>query len=337
MLLACASGASTTPAAPVEARQTEQGHLLLFPVGDAASLLGRPVHPTEGGAWTIGDGRLPGCEVSVAERPARFEAQRRVTLRSLVAASAGFSRLLGFAATHGTEIESVVLAKNSTILTADLRGECGPLVVDQVFVGSGRRRLVRGRETSGAATVAAIDVAGAAADSESIVDSVEWGDEQAWAFTFRERAAVEALSLEIVVPPRLAEGELVSVRFQTTRPAFLVVYFIDEAGDATLLWPSDEEPAPRAEPGRPAVLPSEREVAEGIRLRAALAAPGRPTRETLVAYALAERADFDALQPRGADRVKGADLAAALTLKLQAIPMSRWARGVAGYVIEPRR
>ena len=108
-------------------------------------------------------------------------------------------------------------------------------------------------------------------------------------------------------------------------------------GKADVLWPSAEEPAPRVAPNGSAVLPSPRETAAGIRIRAALAKPGTPSRETLVVYGFSNEADFERLKPAaGAASADGAAYAADLTSKLQTLPLSRWSRSVVSYVIEPR-
>jgi hypothetical protein len=119
---------------------------------------------------------------------------------------------------------------------------------------------------------------------------------------------------------------------------WLVVYYLDAEQHADVLWPSNEEPEPQAAPNAPAVLPSARERRQGFKLRAALGKPGSRARETLVVYGFVDKRDFDALKPAaGATSEDGAAYAADLTKKLQSVAMSRWARAVAGYVIEPRK
>jgi hypothetical protein len=173
---------------------------------------------------------------------------------------------------------------------------------------------------------------------QSQSDALSWSEDQAYGFSVHENAKVEPLEVRVSVSSILDEGQNVTARFEVARQAWFVVYYIDGAGHADVLWPSNEEPAPSAAAGAPAVLPSERERAQGIHYRATLLHPGQPSRETLVVYALGDRRDFDALKPAaGGENADGPAYAAELTRKLQGVPMSRWSRAVVGYVIQPKK
>ncbi|MBI4701468.1 MAG: hypothetical protein HY744_09960 [Deltaproteobacteria bacterium] len=149
-------------------------------------------------------------------------------------------------------------------------------------------------------------------------------------------AKVEALKLSIEPPSEIVEGDLIAVRFRTNKPAWLVVYYLEDGGPGMVIWPSPEEPEPQVTPAAPAVLPSVAELARGIKLQAQLRVPGKPQREALVAYAFAEKADFDRLKPAiGAQSDDGRKLEAQLKGSIEQLPLSRWTREMVYYVIEP--
>lgn len=337
--ISCASPpVPSAPVAPAETRATGEGYLLAFPVLDAESLLGRPVHATGNGAWTIADKRLPGCDVRANRAAASFKSKRRVALHTMASISAGFSKVLGLEASHGTDLVSDIAVDNSGILEADTRGTCGDVVVDKVFVGHGSRTLLREAKANvgGAAESHTIALSGSYDSANRVVDSTEWADDQAYAFTFRSNPNAESLSLSVDLAPTLQQGEEVKVSFTTNRPAYLTVYYLEADGSGDVLWPSREEPEPRAEPGTAAHLPSPREVAAGVRIVATLHDPKIEARETLVVYAFTDLEDFRKLRPEvGGTAKDGASYAAMLTEKLQSVPLSRWARVVAGYTILP--
>lgn len=328
------------PAAPAEAHATGEGFLLAFPVADAESLLGRPVHTTGDGAWTIADQRLPGCEVRAQRAAASFKSKRRVALHTMASISAGFSKVLGLEASHGTDVMSDIAVDNSGIIEADTRGACGDVVVDKVFVGHGSRTLLReaAANVGGAAESHTIALSGSYDSASQVIDSTEWMDDQAYAFTFRSNPASASLALTVELPATLTRGEEVHATFSTNRPAYLSVFYLEADGSGDVLWPSREEPEPRSSPGTPAHLPSEREVASGVRIRATLRDPNVEARETLVVYAFSELEDYRKLRPEvGGTAKDGASYAALLTDKLQSVPLSRWARAVVGYTIRPAR
>jgi hypothetical protein len=254
----------------------------------------------------------------------------------------GYAKLLSLEAKFGRESTFRVDVDNTATLTADLGGACGDLVVDKVFVGRGHRRVAASAQAGGGAQVAVgmVQAAPAVDTAQSRDDAIDWSDDQAYAFTVRENAAnakAEPLLMQVSVPSILDDGDEVEVQFESRKPAWLVVYYVDGTGHADVLWPSNEEPEPYVAPGHPAVLPSARERAKGFHIKAGLLKPGEPSRETLVVYGFSDKRDFDIRKPSaGAENADGASYAAALTRDLQNVPMNRWARAVVGYVIQPR-
>jgi Domain of unknown function (DUF4384) len=324
--------------APLEARETEQAHLLLFPEADAESLLGRAIQRSADGSWTMADARAPGCEVAVRREKAAFHTARKLDAHSMTSVAAGYAKLVSLEARFGRQNTADIDVDNVEIVRADMRGPCGEVVVDVVFVGHGRRNIAARAQVGGKADlhVGVVEASPGVDAARSQSDSISWTDDEAYGYSVRENAKVEPLEIRASVPSILDEGQDVTARFEAARPAWLVVYSIDAAGHAGVLWPSNEEPEPSVGPGAPATLPSERERAQGIRYRATLSKPGEATRETLVVYAFADRRDFDAMKPAaGGESADGAGYAAELTRKLQSVPMSRWSRAVYGYVIQP--
>lgn len=340
--LASCSGPSLTPSLPKPPKETksiEQAHLLLFPIAEAEALLGRSVHTSEDGAWTIADTRSPGCEVEVRRKDAVYSSRREVELDSRTTLSAGYAKLIGFQARFGSANRADIDITNSAILEADIRGSCGDVIVDKIFVGRGKRSLLARAGAEGSLDLAfgPLTPGGSVERGSRLLDTTAWETDQAYGFTFKKIERAEPLHLEVTLPDRVTEGDKVELRFETSRPAWLVVYYLDETGEGQVLWPSSEERAPFAEPGKPAVLPSPSEREAGVAIQATLLTPGKPTRETLVVYAFAERGDFERLKPEvGGAQPDGAAYAAELSRALSDVPISRWSRKIVGYEIRPR-
>lgn len=324
--------------APKQSMETDQAHLLLFPQSDAASLLGRAVHVTGDGGWTIADARAPGCEVAVREEAARYHTARQVDMHSMTSLAGGYAKFVSIEATFGKANTADIDITNTKILHADMRGACGDLVVDTVFVGHGKRTITASAQTSAKAdvNVGVVSASPATDNGSKLVDAIDWQNDQAYGFTYSKVTKDEPLEIGVELPSQVGEGDRVEVHFTSKRPAYLVVYYLS-GGKADVLWPSNEEPEPMVAPDKPAVLPSERETAAGFHIQAALAKPGEPSRETLVVYGFAEKADFDQMKPAaGGSDDDGPAYAAALTEKLQQIPLSRWSRVQVSYVIQPK-
>jgi len=300
-------------------------------------MLGRAVQQTPDGVWTIADARAPGCEVQVHRTEARFNTTRRVDVRDLTEVAAGFGRMIGLEARFGRVHQAQIAIENEEILSADLDGPCGDVVVGRVFVGTGKRSLLASTVVGGGVGLGAVGPSASTEASTTVVDSTSWSDPQAYGFEPKKAGTSESLQLHAELPSVVHEGDEVSIRFESNQRAYLVVYYLDASGKGEVLWPSNEEPAPVVEPDRPVVLPSDKERAAGFAIQAALLEPGKPSRELLVAYAFSDKADFDRLRPEvGGNASDGAAYAAELTRKLQDIPIRRWSRAVIGYVIMPK-
>lgn len=294
---------------------------------------------TEDGAWSIGDARGPKCEVQMRREPSSYHVRRRVKLKSLTAVAGSFGKLLGIEAGFGSATEADIDIQNSAVLKADTRGDCDQVFVDRVFVGKGRRKLLASADARAKASLAVTGAPSAGVDASSvIVDETAWDTEQAYAFTYRAAGSDDAaVNLSVSVPAGVEDGQELSLRIEADQEAFLVVYYRDADGKGQVLWPSAQESAPLVAPGKPIFLPSERERRDGVRLMATLREPDKAARETLVVYALRDRADYMRVRPSpNAEFADGAMAAAELTGKIDELPLSRWSRSVQSYVIRPK-
>lgn len=188
------------------------------------------------------------CEVSAHSEPSRFRATRTVQTRSLAVVSAGYARIVGLEVKVGQSTSTDIAVENSAVLWGDMRGTFGKWVIDTVFVGRGRRRVLASAEAGGEGKVG-VGVIGASAATHSdqaVVDELEWTDDQAYGFSFRKAVEEEPLDVRVDMPSAVVEGS--------------EIQYIDSAGKAEVLWPSDEEPEPRVTPSAPAVLPSTRDL-----------------------------------------------------------------------------
>ncbi len=343
MTLLCsvsACGGSREPAALPSAPAPVQGRLLAFPHADAEGLLGRAVTP-EGGGFRIAESRAPGCEVLVRRTKAQFNARRESSISELASVGAGYQQLVALQAKYGKQTQASLELENSEILEADLRGPCTGTVITKIFVGRGKRRLFAASQTAASAQVAGpVKVSPEVASSSDNLDEIAWVADEAYAFDVRElgSAAEEALQVDVRLPSIVSEGEEIEVAFESARDAYLVVLYVDSDGKGEVLWPSNEEPAPKVPAGRRVVLPSAAEKAAGIHIRPTLAKPGVQAREQLFVYAFADRRDFDLAKPSaGTSAADGMKYADELVKKLAHVPASRWSRTVLGYTIQPKK
>lgn len=304
-------------------------HLLLFPVADAEQLLGREVQLSADGGWTIAGSRAPGCEVRPSRMRAEFSRTYRADLDRVASLAAGYGQHLGIAADYGTSVVADVEIRNAEVLTADFRGDCGTHVIDSVFVGAGRRRLERSKRAGieAGANVHAVPVRAGVGSAAQVAAELSWSAPQAYAFTFADAGAAEAVRIDVEMPRRVETGERFSLEVTTTHDAQLIVYFVEADGRGGVLFPSVEHTDMRVQAGATRVLPA---------IEASLRAPDRAATETLVVYALTDPRDFERLSPPPGDHSEaGSEYAARLTESLADVPMRRWSRTTVRYVIEP--
>jgi hypothetical protein len=329
----------TSEPLPDDAKRIEQANLLATPVADAEALLGREVHTTEDGNWTIADNRRPGCTVKVKRVPAAFEVEKRIDLSNVTSLAAGFRELVRASAKYGEAEKIDIAVKNKELLEAErVDGECGELVVSQVLVGRGKRTFLRKKDVAGevSGSIGGLTPTVGHSASGELSDTLEWESDQAYGFNYTEAAKHASLGLKLAMPSIVDHGQELNIELTTNRKAWLVVFYVDANGEGAVLWPSAEEPEATAEPGKPATLPSATEKAAGIALEARVAEEGKPSRETLVAYAFENKADFDRVKPAaGASDTDGPALAADLTKKIEELPASSWSRAMVHYVIRP--
>lgn len=308
-------------------------HFLLEPTGDAESLLGRQVQVSSKGAWTIADERAPGCEVRVKRSASKYKKKYRVGLGDLTAFSGGYADMLRLEARYGRSVEAEFEIANAETLTADIEGPCGDVIVKSVRVGSGFRRMVRKASGSakGRAGKGPLGLEGGREAETEALDSMEWGDPQAYAFAYDRVAKQKSFSFELSVPDKLTEGDPVRFQFEASQTAYLIIYVLEESGAGGVLYPNGTLALPVVEPKAPLILPTPE---QGI--QAQLRDPKTPARETLVVYAFTQREDFDRLKPSAIGEGDAVEYAAKLTAALAQVPISRWARATATYEIVPK-
>ncbi len=150
-------------------------------------------------------------------------------------------------------------------------------------------------------------------------------------------ADADALEVSVQVPSIMQEGDDLRIVFESAKPAWLVVYYVDADGRGDVLWPSNEEPAPKVGPGKPTELPLHAERTAGIRIRPATAKAVQNARESLVVYAFGDKRDFDVMKPSaGGSSADGIAYADELQKRLRDATASRWSRTRATYTIQAK-
>lgn len=310
-------------------------HFLLEPTAEAEELLGRAVHVSKSGGWTIADERAPGCQVRVKRSQAEYEKSYRIGLGDMTAMSGGYTDLLKLEARYGRSVEAAMKIQNLETLTADTEGPCGEVIVKSVRIGTGERRLVRKAEgaVKGSAGKGAAMVSGGREGATDVADEMKWSSPQAYAFAYERSTQSKAFNFEADVAPSIEDGTEVRLMFNTNTDAYLVIFFLEESGAGTVLYPHSGLPVVKIKAGETLTLPTAGEQ----EIKATLRDPKTPARETLVVYAFTTREDFDQFKPavigEGDDAVT---YAAALTKALSSVPISRWARTTISYEIQPK-
>lgn len=308
-------------------------HFLLEPTADAESLLGRRVQVSASGSWTIADDREPGCEVNVRRSGSKFKKKYRVGLSDLTAFSGGYKEMLSLEARYGRSVEAEYEIANLETLTADVKGPCGEVIVKSVRVGSGYRKLVRKAEGSakGRAGKGPIGAEGGREGASEALDSMEWEDPQAYAFSYDHVAQSKQLDFHVTLPPKFSDGETINIAFDASETAYVIVIALEESGAGGVLYPSTEVPIPELRGKKTLVLPGPNEPA----IKAQLRDPNTPARETLVVYALTSKDDFERFSPQAMGVSDGMQYAQKLEAAIAKVPISRWARATLTYDIVP--
>lgn len=311
-----------------------QTHFLLEPNADAEDLLGRAVHVTSRGGWTIADERAPGCSVRARRTVADYEKSYRIELGDMTAMSGGYRELVKLEARYGRSVEAAMKVHNLETLTADVEGPCGEVIVKSVQVGTGERTLVRKAEGAAKGRVGKgpIGVEGGREAATDATDEIRWSSPQAYAFTYDQVPQRKVFEIDADIPDKVEDGQKILLRFTSDADAYLVVYYIDAGGRGVVLYPSDVAPLPRIKAGETLVLPP----SGTMDLQAQLADPKVGTRDTVVIYAFASRADFDRFKPGALDSGDTLEYSAELTKALSSLPISRWDRHVASIEICPK-
>mgnify|MGYP000614948048 CR=1 FL=1 len=310
-------------------------HFLIEPSADAEDLLGRAVHVTSKGGWTIADERAPGCSVRVKRSSAEYEKSYKISLNDMTAMSGGYSELLKLEARYGRSVEAAMKIQNVETLTADTEGPCGEVIVKSVRVGTGERRLQRKAEAgaSGKLGKGPVAVEGGREGATDIADEIKWSTPQAYAFTYDAPSARKVFEIDVDVPATVENGDRFRVKFKSENDAYLIVYYLDQNGAGTVLFPAEKVPVPMVKGGNTLTLPPK----DVVDLQAQLIDPKVGTQDTLIVYAFAERGDFDRFKPEAMGGAQDAvTYAAELTRALSSVPISRWDRHTVSIAIQPK-
>lgn len=310
-------------------------HFLLEPTSEGEELLGRAVHVSSSGGWTIADERAPGCQVRVKRSTADYEKSYRIGLGDMTAMSGGYTDLLKLEARYGRSVEAAMKIQNLETLTADTEGPCGEVIVKSVRIGTGERRLVRKAEANakGNFGTGAVKVGGGREAATDVADEIKWSSPQAYAFTYEQSAQRKVFDFHANAAPSIKDGEKVHLEFSASDDAYLVIYYLEESGAGMVLYPTPQMPVVKVKAGQTLELPTAEEKA----IEAQLRDPKTPARETLVVYAFTTREDFDQFKPAAIGEGDNAvNYAATLTKALSGVPISRWARATISYEITPK-
>jgi len=309
-------------------------HFLLEPTGDAEDLLGRAVHVSSAGGWTIADERAPGCQVRVKRTSADYEKSYRIGLGDMTSMSGGYMEFLKLEARYGRSVEAEMKIHNLETLTADAEGDCGEVIVKSVRIGTGERRLMRKAEGTAKGRVGKgpVGIEGGREALTDAEDKIKWSTPQAYAFTYEQPAHRKVFAIDTDIPGSLRDGQSFALRFTSAVDAYLVIYYLEENGEGAVLFPDAGLPVPMTEAGKTLVLPPPGQTP----LQAQLRDPTIPERGTVVVYAFAERSDFDRFRPAALTSSSDAlAYVAALTQSLSTIPISRWDRHTVMIEITP--
>jgi Domain of unknown function (DUF4384) len=336
LLVGC-SGSAPDLIRPERPRsELRQANVLLRPVPGGTELLGRAVTAGGDGSLRIAPERTPGCRVELTHTPSTARERSRVQVRSVAALDADYMALVGLGLGVSQIAQVELDVAQSEVVSASLAGPCGANVITTVYIGRGSQSFF-GSGAAHARVAAGGRGLGVNAGGESEVqigDAIVWDTPSAYAYEYRALAGGESIALQADLPSQVRSGDLLDVSFEANRAAYLIVFSVDDAGEKQLLWPSNEEPNPRAAPGAPAHLPSSPERERGYRYRLALpAGRSEPAHEALLVFAFAEKGDFDLVHPQALGG--GPAYAAALDERLAQIPVSRWSRFVFGYTLLP--
>jgi len=310
-------------------------HFLIEPSADAEDLLGRAVHVTSKGSWTIADERAPGCSVRVKRSAAEYEKSYKINLGDMTAMSGGYGELLKLEAKYGRSVEAAMKVQNVETLTADTEGDCGEVIVKSVRVGTGERRLQRKAEGSvkGKAGKGPIGAEAGREGVTEVADEIKWSSPQAYAFTYDAPSVRKVFEIDVEIPQKVTDGDRIRMILKSDADAYLVVYYLDATGAGMVLFPQEAIPVPMVKGGEAFTLPHKD--VKDILVR--LADPKVGTQDTLVIYAFAARGDFDRFKPSAMGVTNDAiAYVAELTKALSSIPISRWDRQTVTIEIQPK-
>lgn len=309
-------------------------HLLVEPIGNPESLLGRAVTRNEKGQMLIAESRAPGCTVRVKKDPSAWTRTFQEAIQNVGGVSASVPLFAQLQASYGEKLFVLFEVDNAYILEADLAGTCGDNVVRSVKVGTGTRGFSSDYQADfeGEGRTAKAGAEGGFATRQGIKQALTWKQPQGWAFTVGARAEQNVQRLQMRLQTsgdRIADCEPYSLKITGDTDLYLIILHQDQDGAPTVIGPRQEAPEIKV----PANATTE---VGGMSVN--LVDAKVATAEKFIVYGFTDRQEYERLLPpfgflTPADTATYIDQ---LDKELAQIPIQRWEKKVIGFQITPQ-
>ncbi|MBN1654527.1 MAG: hypothetical protein JXA30_12215 [Deltaproteobacteria bacterium] len=311
-------------------------HILVEPVGEPETLLGRHVIRRPNGGYEISDARAPGCKVTPRKKTSKWRRTFHQKVDDVAGSGVNLSRFIALKAGYKKGVRIKAEVTNIETLESDSRGNCGDLFIASVKIGTGQRTFQYLEKLEGGANVGwkTLSAGGQGSAAKDIEATLTWDTPQAWAFTIGSVKDEEQAEISIIMPEYLKPGE----RFEPVitagpRDLWIIVISCDGTEACVVLRPTPKIPTEFVPAGRSIKL---------WPMEAMAAAGGCESHEKMIVYGFPEEEDFKAfLPPAGALSVEDStEYAITLYERLrekQEIPSRRWVRSEFRYVVESAR
>jgi hypothetical protein len=326
----CGCGGKQPPPVPTDTEDVgsvmDQGeHLLVEPEGEPEALLGRPVTVKPEGV-EIKEALAPGCKVSVHDKMSDWDRTYHQETKDTAGFSANLEKIASLTAQYkqGVRIEAKV--HNEKVLTADLSGTCGDLVIKSVKVGTGQREFQYYKQVGGGASAGWkwVSISGGGKSTEDLGATLSWSKSQAWAFTVGSAADTNQAELEIKMPTPIVVGQTVTPKIinKGERDLWLIVISCDQNKSCVVLRPSKTNRVEKVSAHQTSTLEP--------------MAPSAPSRERLIVYGFPEEGDYKDFSPPAGDLTEEehTEYTTGLEERLKAILAKRWTKAEFRYVVE---
>lgn len=308
-------------------------HLLVEPVGNPESLLGRAVTHDAEGRIVIAENRAPGCTVRVKKNPSSWTRTFQEAIQNVGGVNASVPLFAQLKASYGEKLFVLFKVDNAYTLEADVAGTCGDNVVRSVKVGSGTRGFTSEyrADIEGSVKTTKGGGAGAWANQQGIKQALTWNQPQGWAFTVgaRKEQNVKRLRMRLRTGgDRIKDCDPYPLNITSDKDVYIIILHEDEAGNPMIIGPRQEAPEIKV----PANATTE---VGGLYLD--LKDPTKATIEKLIVYGFTNQQEYERLLPPFG-MLSAKDTKAyidRLDKELAQIPIQRWEKKVVGFQIQP--